>query len=108
MAQYATVTVTELSVRLQRGERVKFIDVRELPEWEIARVEGAELFPMSTARDWIGTLDPADEIVVMCHHGIRSAQVCRYLASEGFGKVSNLEGGIESWSREVDPAVPRY
>jgi rhodanese-related sulfurtransferase len=58
--------------------------------------------------EWAGTLDPADEIVVMCHHGIRSAQVCAFLARQGFRKLSNLAGGIDRWSHEVDPRVPLY
>jgi rhodanese-related sulfurtransferase len=87
---------------------VLLIDVRELEEYELARVEGARLLPLSQFNEWAPSLDPETEAVVMCHHGVRSAQVCSYLARQGFKKLSNLEGGIDRWSFEVDPSVPRY
>jgi adenylyltransferase/sulfurtransferase len=105
---YKTISPADLAERVARGERVRFIDVREPEEFELARVEGAELLPLSRFQEWAGTLDAEDEIVVMCHHGVRSAQVCAYLAGQGFTKMSNLAGGIERWSWEVDRNVPRY
>lgn len=105
---YQTITPTKFAERTARGERVRLIDVREPEEFELARVEGAELLPLSRLQEWAGTLDAEEEIVVMCHHGIRSAQVCAYLAGQGFTKLVNLAGGIERWSWEVDRSVPRY
>ncbi|HVG31042.1 MAG TPA: rhodanese-like domain-containing protein [Pyrinomonadaceae bacterium] len=105
---YKTITPTEYTGRAARGERVRLIDVREPQEFELARVEGAELLPMSRFQEWAGALDPEEEIVFMCHHGVRSAQVCTVLARSGFTKLYNLAGGIDRWSAEVDPAVPRY
>lgn len=105
---YETITPGELDARLQRGDELLLIDVREVVEHEIARIEGARLLPLSLFQEWAGTLDPAAEIVVLCHHGIRSAQVCAFLARQGFTKLSNLAGGIDSWSREVDRSVPLY
>ncbi|MFL6230020.1 MAG: rhodanese-like domain-containing protein [Pyrinomonadaceae bacterium] len=105
---YGTISPTEFAARAASGERVRLIDVREPEEFELARVEGAERLPMSRFSEWAGALDPAEEIVVMCHHGIRSAQVCAALAHAGFTKLSNLAGGIVRWSAEVDPRVPRY
>ncbi len=106
---YGTVTPVELKEHMERvGERVLLVDVREPDEYELARVEGARLLPLSRFPEWADTLDPEDEIVFMCHHGIRSAQVCAYLAREGFRKLYNLAGGIDLWSCEVDPTVPRY
>ena len=106
---YGTVTPVELKEAMERaGERVMLVDVREEEEYELARVEGARLLPLSRFPEWAATLDPEDEIVFMCHHGIRSAQVCAYLAREGFRKLYNLAGGIDLWSCEVDPGVPRY
>lgn len=105
---YKTITPTELDARMKRGEELLLIDVREAGEHELARVEGARLLPLSVFQEWAGTLDPAAEIVVMCHHGIRSAQVCAFLAQQGFEKLSNLAGGIDRWSREVDANVPLY
>jgi rhodanese-related sulfurtransferase len=105
---YSTITPAKLAERTARGERVRLIDVREPQEFELARVDGAELLPMSRFEEWAGALDPAEEIVVMCHHGIRSGHVCAVLARAGFTRVSNLAGGIDRWSAEVDPGVPRY
>jgi adenylyltransferase/sulfurtransferase len=105
---YQTITPAQLAGRLEGGERVRLIDVREPEEFALARVEGAELLPLSRFREWAGALSPDEEIVVMCHHGIRSAQVCAYLATQGFTKMFNLAGGIERWSWEVDQSVPRY
>jgi rhodanese-related sulfurtransferase len=105
---YQTITPSEYAGRAARGGRVRLIDVREPQEFELARVEGAELLPMSRFQEWAGALDPEEEIVFMCHHGIRSAQVCSVLAGSGFTKLYNLAGGIDRWSAEVDRAVPRY
>jgi len=105
---YETITPTEFAERTARGEVVRLIDVREREEFELARIEGAELLPLSRFQEWAGTLNAEDEIVVMCHHGIRSAQVCAYLAGQGFTKMVNLAGGIERWSWEVDRSIPRY
>jgi adenylyltransferase/sulfurtransferase len=102
------MTPSELAGRFKRGEQVMLIDVREPVEYEIARVDGARLLPLSRFQEWSGTLDPAREIVFMCHHGIRSAQVCAFLVQQGFSKLFNLAGGIDRWSDEVDANVPRY
>jgi len=105
---YKTITPVELEERLRRGDELSLIDVREAFEHELARIEGARLLPLSVFDEWAGKLDPDEEIVVMCHHGVRSAQVCEFLARQGFGKLSNLAGGIDRWSREVDADVPLY
>jgi rhodanese-related sulfurtransferase len=105
---YQTITPAEYAARAARGEGVRLIDVREPEEFELTRVEGTELLPLSRFSEWAARLDPKEEIVFMCHHGIRSAQVCAVLARAGFTKLSNLAGGIDRWSAEVDPAVPRY
>ena len=105
---YKSATPKEISARLANGEQFKFIDVREPLEYEIARVEQAELLPMSRFNEWIDSLKPEDEIIVMCHHGIRSANICMFLVRNNFENVSNLEGGIDLWSATVDENVPRY
>ena len=104
---YKSVTPQEVFDKLKNGEKFKFIDVREPLEYEIARIAEAELLPMSRHADWIDSLDPQNEIVVMCHHGVRSANVCMYLLQNGFENVANLEGGIDLWSTTVDENVPR-
>lgn len=105
---YKTVTPAELHKRITRGEQIALIDVREPEEFEIARIEGARLLPLSRFHEWSHTLNSEDELVVMCHHGIRSAQVCSVLARVGFKKLYNLAGGIDAWSAEVEVSVPRY
>jgi len=105
---YKSITPAQLDERMKRGDELRLIDVRELEEYEVASVEGEEFLPLSQFSEWAGTLDPAEEIVVMCHHGVRSAQVCMILAREGFTKLHNLSGGIDRWSCEVDRRVPRY
>jgi len=94
--------------RLERGERPIILDVRERWEVELASVAGVTHIPMGDIPARISELDDSREIVVMCHHGVRSAQVAMYLARNGFDRVSNLSGGIEAWSISADPSVPRY
>jgi adenylyltransferase/sulfurtransferase len=98
----------ELSVRLARGEPLFVLDVRE--EWEhgIGHLEGATLLPMQRVPAEHGALPRDRTVVVYCHHGMRSAMVADYLRAAGFPRVLNLAGGIDRWSTEVDPSVPRY
>jgi rhodanese-related sulfurtransferase len=105
---YKLITPTELNHRLKRGEKLFLIDVREPVEFEIARIEGAELFPITRMNEWVGLIRSDEEIVVICHHGIRSAQVCSFLAQQGFDKVYNLTGGMDAWAEEVNTKMPRY
>lgn len=93
---------------MKAGDRLRLIDVREPQEYAIARVAEADFLPLSRFGEWVGALKPEEEIVVMCHHGVRSAHVCLYLAQNGFEKVFNLEGGIDLWSIDADETVPRY
>lgn len=102
------IAPAEFKRRLERGERPVILDVREAAEIEIARFPGATHIPMGDIPSRVGELDPDRETVVVCHRGIRSAQVAVYLARLGFERVSNLSGGIDAWSVTVDPAVPRY
>ncbi len=105
---YSSISPVDLNARLERGEQLVLIDVREPEEYELARIEGARLFPLSRMDDWAASLNPEDEIVVLCHHGIRSAHVCSWLARNGFPRIHNLSGGIDLWSRQIDPRVARY
>ena len=97
-----------LKARLDRGESVLILDVREPFEIALAPFPGATHIPMGDIPSRLTELDPDLETVVVCHHGVRSAQVAMYLARLGFERVSNLSGGIDLWSATVDPAVPRY
>jgi len=106
---YQNLTTAQVKEKLDRGDTFRLIDVREPGEHTIARIEGAELLPLSHAQRWIETLSPDEEIVVFCHHGGRSQQVASYLAAQrGFAHVANMIGGIEDWSLRIDPTVPRY
>ncbi len=105
---YEDISPAELAARIKGGESLNLIDVREADEYEMARIEGARLLPLSCFAEWAGTLNPDEEIILMCHHGMRSAHVCLALAREGFTKLRNLAGGIDRWSWEVDTNVPRY
>jgi rhodanese-related sulfurtransferase len=84
------------------------LDVREPWEYEKARIEGAQLIPMREMPSRIAELDPNKEVVAICHHGGRSAQVAMFLEKAGFKKMHNLVGGVDAWSRTVDPTVPLY
>ena len=105
---YETITPSQLSERLRGEEPPLVVDVREPEEYELARVEGARLLPLSRFNEWAPSLDRSRETVFMCHHGVRSAQVCAFLSRQGFDKLHNLAGGIDRWSTDVDPSVPRY
>ena len=83
------------------------LDVREDVEWRIGHIPGARLVPLRSLPSVLGTLPVAREIVVYCHHGTRSRAATELLAANGY-RVSNLVGGIDRWSREVDPSIPRY
>ncbi len=84
------------------------IDVREPWEFERARIEEAKLLPLGDIFEWARTLNPNNAYVVMCHHGVRSAQATLVLQRLGFQDVRNLSGGIDTWAREVDSRVPIY
>ena len=105
-----TITPQDLQARLQRGERLRLLDVREPHEWEIANLGklGATLIPKNTVLERMGELDTAVETVVYCRSGARSADVIRTLQQHGFKKLLNLEGGINRWAAEVDKTLPRY
>jgi adenylyltransferase/sulfurtransferase len=90
------------------GKKFVLVDVREPQEWEIAHIEGAKLIPLGQLAGRVNELDTADEIVLQCHHGSRSARAQAVLAKFGFKKTYNLAGGIDAWAAEVDPQMPRY
>ncbi len=102
------ITPRELATRRDRGDDVVLLDVREPGEWAVARIAGAQLVPLGTLQDAAPTLDPARDMVIHCHHGIRSAAAVRYLQSQGFTRLWNLAGGIARWSAEVDESIPQY
>ena len=104
---YRSVTPAELKGRLDAGDRPVLLDVREPWEYELSRIGGAELIPLSQLERRYPELDPAAETVVICHHGVRSAGVTQALDRAGFRDVRNLEGGLEAYA-DVDDSVPKY
>jgi adenylyltransferase/sulfurtransferase len=102
------ISVAELDARRRRGEDVDLVDVRERHEWEIARIEGARLAPLSSFAEALRSFGGARDVVLYCRTGVRSARAVRQLREAGLTRVWNLEGGILRWSEEIDPSVPRY
>jgi adenylyltransferase/sulfurtransferase len=102
------ITPSEVVEKLRRGEPFDLIDVREPWEYGIARLPGAHLIPLGTLESEIQTLARDRDIIVHCHHGVRSAMAVERLHAAGFDRVWNLAGGIDRWSQEVDPSVRRY
>lgn len=106
------ITVRELAQKIAEQPSLQLIDVREPDEIAWATVPGFVPLPLSQFASWGQTIatrfDPHVETIVLCHHGIRSAQMCQWLIAQGFTEVKNVAGGIDAYSREVDPAVPRY
>jgi len=101
-------TATDVKVRVDRGEDLVLLDVRELQEWEYCHLEGAVFAPMSRFLQFMADLDPDRPTVVYCHTGVRSVFVAAHLQNQGFADVVSMAGGIDAWSRDVDPSVPRY
>jgi adenylyltransferase/sulfurtransferase len=103
-----TITVRGLKDRLDKGDQVFLLDVREPHEFSMAKIEGSTLIPLGTLPQSLNQLDPTDEIVALCHKGMRSADAVGFLLQQGFSDVKNLIGGIDAWSVEIDHSVPRY
>ena len=105
------VTVKEVEARRKAGEKLCLIDVWEEMEWQICRIEGANLVPMNTVPGRLQELEAqadATPLIVYCHHAVRSLQVVHWLRRNGVENCQSMAGGIERWSMEIDTAVPRY
>jgi rhodanese-related sulfurtransferase len=105
------VTPLEVKRRLEAGEQMYLIDVREPREHQTASIAGADLMPMRTVPSNLQQIEGKAEnsdIVVFCHHGIRSLQVANWLREQGIAGCQSMAGGIDRWSLEVDPNIPRY
>ncbi len=104
------ISPVEAKQKVNAGEAV-LIDVREEMEFRIARIDGAELIPMNTIPQHVQRLDGLAEeklLVIHCHHGMRSLNVVNWLRQQGVANCMSMAGGIELWSAQVDPQVPRY
>jgi rhodanese-related sulfurtransferase len=103
------ITPAEVKAKIDAGEPLRLVDVREPEEHRICRIEGSMLLPMRSIPEHLQELDDdGSEIVVLCHHGVRSLSVVDWLRRQGVGNCRSMAGGIDSWSREIDPRVPRY
>ena len=102
------ISVNELKRKMDAREAFELVDVREPFEYEIARIDGAQLIPLGEIANRADELQRGQQIVVHCHSGTRSAQAVRLLQQRGFSNVYNLEGGIDAWSEQIDPSVPKY
>lgn len=103
-----TITATELKKAIDANVAPIIIDVRQAEELAICKIENSLHIPMDTIMERKEELEKDIAIVVMCHHGMRSAQVAMYLEQQGFSDITNLEGGIASWANEVDPTMAQY
>ena len=98
----------ELKGKLDRGDKFVLVDVREPYEWDICRIPGARLIPLGQLPARLSELDSADEIVLQCKSGARSAKALHLLQEAGFGKLANVEGGILAWAENIDHTMPKY
>ena len=102
------ITPRQLKDRLDRGEKLLLIDVREPHEHALCRIEGAVLIPMGTIPANLQKLDTGEDVICFCHHGMRSLDVANWLLQQGVKSAKSMAGGIDRWSTEIDPSVPRY
>jgi len=105
---YKDLEPAEVKNILDAKNGTRLIDVREEWEHKIAHIENSELIPLSNFMKHLKDLNEDDELIFYCHTGARSANVCMFLAERGFKNLINLKGGIEAWSNDIDPSVPRY
>ena len=102
------ITAVQLADKLEHGDQIRLLDVREPHELEISHLDGATVVPLGQLAARLSELDSAEEMVVLCKSGTRSARALELLVSAGFRKVKNLKGGINAWAEEIDPSLPIY
>jgi len=103
-----TISVEELKKRIDAGEKPVLLDVREPWEFSICKIEGSINISMSNTEKLINELNTDNEIITICHHGMRSLQVCNFLEENGFNRMLNLDGGIDSWAKIIDKDMTQY
>jgi rhodanese-related sulfurtransferase len=102
------ISAKEVSERIARGDKLFLLDVREHWEYELSRITGAKLIPLGTLPANLNTLLDKDNVICYCHHGVRSLDAAVWLRQQGVESARSMAGGIERWSVEIDPRVPRY
>lgn len=103
-----TINPKQLKQRLDNGDPLALMDIREDWEFETCHIEGSQHIPMSRIMDQLDGLDRETEYVFICHHGMRSQQAIEYLESQGFARIYNLDGGIDQWAKTIDPDMEQY
>lgn len=98
----------EVKQRLERGEKFIFVDVREKWEHDTSRIDGTTLIPLREIPAHVADLEEAEEVVLFCHHGMRSLDAAAWLRSQGIAGARSMSGGIDRWAVEIDPRVQRY
>ena len=104
----AEIEPAEVKAKIDRGEPIVLVDVREVHEYQICRIPGAKLIPLGELGKRLGELDPSAEIITQCKGGVRSLKALDLLKANGFQNVRSMKGGILAWSDKVDPTVPKY
>ena len=102
------ITPREVKSMLERGDKFLFVDVREKWEFETSWIDGAVLVPMREIPSNLAKFEEADNIILFCHHGIRSLDAAAWLRSQDIAGAKSMAGGIDRWSAEIDPKIPRY
>jgi rhodanese-related sulfurtransferase len=102
------ITPREVKELLAQGKKFLFVDVREPWEFDASRIEGATLVPLREIPAHLAQFEQAEEVVLLCHHGMRSLDAAAWLRSQGVAGARSMAGGIDRWSEEIDPSVPRY
>ncbi len=102
------ITAKDVNARIARGDKLLLVDVREQWEYDLCKIPGAKLIPLGALPANLNTLLDADEVICYCHHGMRSLDAAVWLRQQGVESAKSMTGGIERWSVEVDPKVPRY
>jgi rhodanese-related sulfurtransferase len=102
------ITPSEVQALMVQGHKFAFVDVREKWEYDAAHIDGSTLIPLREIRANLPRLQAAGEIVFFCHHGMRSLDAAAWLRSQGVDAARSMSGGIDRWSVEIDPGIPRY
>jgi rhodanese-related sulfurtransferase len=102
------ISAKEVNERVGRGDKLLLVDVREQWEYDLSKIPGAKLIPLGALPASLNTLLDADEVICYCHHGMRSLDAAVWLRQQGVENAKSMAGGIERWSVEVDPQIPRY
>jgi rhodanese-related sulfurtransferase len=102
------ISVEELSRRRTAGEQIPIIDVRSREEWDAVHLENSTFLTQELMQEMLSTWPKDREYAFLCHHGVRSLDAASFFAGHGFTNVKSVSGGIDAWSEQIDPKVPRY